>query len=644
MSELVLTSHQEEALQWICTRLEAGERLLALRGLAGTGKSTIIPVLRARLAALGLTTQVGAPTHRAAMVLKRKGVRDADTLHAHALAPYFLPEYAAAMLYLGEEVRTREDSDMVHEAHGRPVLLAEHLGDDAEAWAALKRTNRLHGARKALASVGVNGKQYFDGFGPKLGEGCLILDEASMVGREQLDLCLRAFQQVVLVGDPGQLPPVNDVSVLAEIAGFDLTEIHRQAADSPIVQLAYAARRGEAFWHTRFPTADADITEAAWLDPHTLLTSPLLVWRNATRLTCTAAIRAALGYAKARLEPGEPLICRSTAPADREEGFYNNAAFRVVEVSPHDPRDITVQAEGNDETQEVTVHLEEWHGERVDPDAVPFRLGYCLTAHTAQGGEWPSVTISRPDLLAYISRCERYRKMDEVAQWAYTVITRARTQLCFLTEHTFAPPARVPVAAERMKMPPTFAAPVDEPGEPQAPVLTDDIPDNPVSPAVESYIASMPPGRHLPTEALLNQFCATLEGKIGQWVAEQSMSTVKILDAVLGKMVECLEKASGVNEHAQYQLSNTLEKLLGQGVQVRSAPYTVEIDVSLDQGVGGGIGAGDGGAPGLAALVRVWGAQRACSTTDRGRWDSVLRRYVPDDVSGTWDEHTQTQE
>jgi hypothetical protein len=174
--------------------------------------------------------------------------------------------------------------------------------------------------------------------------------------------------------------------------------------------------------------------------------------------------------------------------------------------------------------------------------------------------------------------------MDEVAQWAYTVITRARTQLCFLTEHTFAPPARVPVAAERMKMPPTFAAPVDEPGEPQAPVLTDDIPDNPVSPAVESYIASMPPGRHLPTEALLNQFCATLEGKIGQWVAEQSMSTVKILDAVLGKMVECLEKASGVNEHAQYQLSNTLEKLLGQGVQVRSAPYTVEIRTQTPQG------------------------------------------------------------
>jgi hypothetical protein len=83
---------------------------------------------------------------------------------------------------------------------------------------------------------------------------------------------------------------------------------------------------------------------------------------------------------------------------------------------------------------------------------------------------------------------------------------------------------------------------------------------------------------------MLNRFCATLEGKIGQWVAEQSISTVKVLDAVLVKMVECLEKASGVNEHAQYQLSNTLEKLMTQGIQVRGAPYTVELQARTPQG------------------------------------------------------------
>jgi hypothetical protein len=131
---------------------------------------------------------------------------------------------------------------------------------------------------------------------------------------------------------------------------------------------------------------------------------------------------------------------------------------------------------------------------------------------------------------------------------------------------------------------PTFRAPADETPDPLAPPLTDDIPEVPVSPAVESYIASMPPGPVIGQEALLNQFCATLEARMVQWVAEQSMSTVKILDAVLVKMVECLEKASGVNEHAQYQLSHTLEKLLGQGMQVRGAPYTVELAARTPQG------------------------------------------------------------
>lgn len=133
---------------------------------------------------------------------------------------------------------------------------------------------------------------------------------------------------------------------------------------------------------------------------------------------------------------------------------------------------------------------------------------------------------------------------------------------------------------------PTFVAapePQAEHTEPLVP-LTDDIPEVPVSAAVAAAIQSMPPGPVLPPDAMLNQFCATLEGKIGQWVAEQSLSTVKVLDAVLVKMVECLEKASGVNEHAQYQLSNTLEKLLGQGMQIRGAPYTVELQARTPQG------------------------------------------------------------
>ncbi len=47
--------------------------------------------------------------------------------------------------------------------------------------------------------------------------------------------------------DPGQLPPVKAKGTeLLTKPTHKLTEIHRQAADNPIIKLAYAVRRGAA--------------------------------------------------------------------------------------------------------------------------------------------------------------------------------------------------------------------------------------------------------------------------------------------------------------------------------------------------------------------------------------------------------------
>jgi hypothetical protein len=74
-----LTPHQQNALDWVVTRVKAGAPLVALRGLAGTGKTTLVPPLRAALTTATRAVQVGTPTHRAAMILRHKGVMDAAT-------------------------------------------------------------------------------------------------------------------------------------------------------------------------------------------------------------------------------------------------------------------------------------------------------------------------------------------------------------------------------------------------------------------------------------------------------------------------------------------------------------------------------------------------------------------------------------
>jgi exodeoxyribonuclease V alpha subunit len=82
----------------------------------------------------------------------------------------------------------------------------------------------------------------------------LIVDEASMVDVLLMSHLIKALPlqaRLILVGDVFQLPSVGPGSVLADliasgVAGtFELKEVFRQAAQSPIVAKAHQVRRGE---------------------------------------------------------------------------------------------------------------------------------------------------------------------------------------------------------------------------------------------------------------------------------------------------------------------------------------------------------------------------------------------------------------
>jgi exodeoxyribonuclease-5 len=378
------------------------------------------------------------------MILRRKGVADADTIHALALAPYFTPEYAAAVRWLGGYAASPlEEDDAGREAGGpldAPPLVLERLAalGDPQMPAELYALQEAYAAPAILASIGIHGRHHLIGFGPRRGgKGVLIIDEASLVGHQVLTWCQQAFRQVVLVGDPGQLPPVQDVAVLDSVEGVQLTAIHRQAADSPLLRLAYRARAGYPFWRHGLAAYAPAAAEHRAVPAHVFLEAPLITWRNRTRLACTRMIREALGYPSDQLVVGEPLVCRSTDPAARVDGLYNNALFRVAKTAPYDTREVTLVDDLTGEERVALVHLEELDGDNVELDAVPFRFGYCLTAHTAQGGEWPTVYLSGPDLKAYAWQCGRQDRLDDLARWAYTAVTRAKEGLGLLTQHTF---------------------------------------------------------------------------------------------------------------------------------------------------------------------------------------------------------------
>lgn len=79
-----------------------------------------------------------------------------------------------------------------------------------------------------------------------------IVDESSMVSTdlfEQLKNALPANTQFIFLGDLHQLPPVYGESILAvklqELPVVELTEVYRQALDSPIISIATRVKNGE---------------------------------------------------------------------------------------------------------------------------------------------------------------------------------------------------------------------------------------------------------------------------------------------------------------------------------------------------------------------------------------------------------------
>ena len=388
---LVLTDHQRDALEAL---LDLPGQVVALRGLAGTGKTSIIPALAQALD----DVTVAAPTNRAAGVLSRKGL-DAVTLHKACLRPYFTEQF-------------EEFSNWVQNPNSQrmPILLKKFSPQDA----ILKVNQCSNNFEKACIAFNLNPMDHILGWSARDQEqkSCLIIDEASMVGERMLDEARKVFDRIILVGDPGQLRPIKDTSVLEHAEGVEITEIHRQALDSPIVQFAHAIR------HSR-PGEFVDPPEGIEISNRfDYEKGPVIVYTNKTRRSLNSGMRRMMGLPEHELAVGEPLVCKATVKEWTSQGLVNNSLW-------------TYEGDGFVENEDgFKVFVDRMHIDGIDKDPphfldCQFQLGYAITAHTAQGSEWPSVQIYVNEVAAF----EKQNGRDEAQKWLYTAVTRARENL-----------------------------------------------------------------------------------------------------------------------------------------------------------------------------------------------------------------------
>lgn len=396
--------------------LNGAKQIFVLSGYAGTGKTFLLKhVVDGLGMTVGKSVVFVAPTGKAASVLVKNGT-SASTIHS--------------LIY------TRDDDEFDVDENGELV-----------------HNERLTFIKKE-----------------KIGDGIklIVIDESSMVDDIVLQDLLSFNVKCLFCGDNAQLPPVNGVNSLLETPDYQLTEIVRQEAENPIIQLAQMARRGEKIDYGNYGE-NAIVVSRNFLNPEQRKrlfrkAGQIIVGRNKTREQINREMREYEGINIRHALPvdGEKVICTLNnwerfIDKDKDFNLVNGIIGYCSNVKEHidDLGSMDFRAEFLDNTVfdlpfdcgvftkgkythgygELAVKLIDGtyvhesnyavlrHVRAVKEEPIcRFELAYAITCHKAQGSEFDFVIVFD----------ESYLFGEDKNRWLYTAITRAKKKLLII--------------------------------------------------------------------------------------------------------------------------------------------------------------------------------------------------------------------
>jgi len=387
-----LSSDQEKALQklldWYAS--ENKKPFITLGGYAGTGKTTLISVLRHKLNEQNIKLRVAfcAYTGKASRVLRIKLI----------------------------ESKAMFDQDFIGTIHS---LIYSPIVDES-----------------SEEIIGWEKKEEIEA-------DLIIIDEASMVDSVIWNDLMSYKVIIIAVGDHGQLPPIRGTFNLMENPILRLEEIHRQERENPIINLSIMARQegkipfgkfGKNIFRLNNNEVESQerITELLQnYDNDTLV----LCGYNKTRIKLNNFIRGSFDFNSPFPQTNDRVICLRN---NHVKKIYNGMIGTICKIGEKnkDWYKTEIQMDGEEKKYKGIIFSKQFNqiqgvnftqDRRLTKEGDLFDFGYALTVHKAQGSQAKRVILFE----------ERFSKMDDNQwrRWLYTGITRAEEELFIIGQN-----------------------------------------------------------------------------------------------------------------------------------------------------------------------------------------------------------------
>ncbi|MDQ6985118.1 MAG: AAA family ATPase [Candidatus Dojkabacteria bacterium] len=293
-----------------------------------------------------------------------------------------------------------------------------------------------------IYSTITNAKEEIIGWERKreVGSDLIIVDEASMVDSRIWNDLSSFGIPILAVGDHGQLPPISGSFNLVEKPMIKLEEIHRQAKENPIIELSIQARKegkidpGHYSGNViKLRRSDEDSREMfSELLQNSNNDSLVLCGYNHTRVKLNKFIRDSLEYETSTPEFGDRVICLRN---NHQKGIFNGMHGNIKKITSHNNGwyNAEIEMDGDDKrfkgliskdqfNNPQSLNFTEERGRYMDGDL--FDFGYAITVHKAQGSQANRVVLFE----------ERFKQMTDKMwkRWLYTAVTRAESELYIL--------------------------------------------------------------------------------------------------------------------------------------------------------------------------------------------------------------------